>query len=80
MNNILLKYLVSVIIVFFLYFGYQSILGGKKDPLAFFYTAHLAFDALLIAGVLARSFVSLFDSEKPRAATDKIKSRLVPDY
>lgn len=79
-NNILLKYLVIVIIAFFIYFGYESILGNNKDPLAFFYTAHLGFDALLLAGVMTRAFVALFDTSKTsHEANVKSKSRLTPD-
>lgn len=64
-----------------MYFGYESILGDKKDPLAFFYTAHLGFDALLLAGIMARAFVALFDSGKRSEyeTSDKGKSRLTPD-
>lgn len=60
-NMWLLRYFVSLIVTFFAFFSYHFIFGKHTDILAFFYTAHLAFDGLLLGGILVRAFISLFE-------------------
>lgn len=60
-NMWLLRYFVSLIVTFFAFFSWHFIFGKNTDFLSFFYTTHLAFDGLLLGGILIRTFISVFE-------------------
>ncbi len=60
-NTLLLRYLVTLIVVFFGACATQLAMNGVKNIADFLYQAHLTFDILLMAGVLVRSLISVFE-------------------